>query len=276
VVNLFLEKDTRLDDDTHTYLKMIVDIATLAISHFRGKLFIKNGIAKPDLDETNTVLDSKTITEIRHSAIRSERTRLAREIHDGLAQILGYVKLQLSQSIEILYSGENRELNRLIHSSYQAISDAYIDAREAIDDLHYLPYTENFFVWLRETTKEFEKNFNIETILTGWPNEIKFPPNIYIHLTRMLQEILSNIRKHAKAEIIEIIHKRDEDYTLLEIRDNGIGIQNNLATDRSHHGLRNLRERAELINADLEITGIEGVGTIIQIRLANDKFRWSS
>ena len=276
VVNLYLEKNNAVDEDIQAYLTTITNTATLAISHLRGMLFLQNEIAKLDHEEFNSFMESKSISEIQRNAIRSERTRLAREIHDGLAQILGYVKLQLSQSIDKLESGETRDVYRLMHSSYQAISDAYIDAREAIDDLHNIPYSEDFFVWLLETTKEYGKNFKIETKVTGWPGELKFPPNIHIHLTRMLQEILSNIRKHAKAEMVELIYKRDEDYTLLEIRDNGIGIPNNITPDRSRHGLKSLQERADLINADLNIAGIKGEGTIVQIRLTNNEIRWSS
>ena len=199
--------------------------------------------------------------------------RLAREIHDGLAQILGYVKLQLSQSIDLLKSGETNNLPNLVSSSYQAISDAYIDAREAIDDLHTLKFTDDFSIWLQRTLLDFGNSFNIETEIIGLPGELVYSTDQQLHITRMVQEILSNIRKHAGARKIKVIYLETEHISTLEIQDDGVGLNVKEVLHRSQHGLRSLQERANIIGAKLEIQSHPGSGTTVRIQIPNTNIR---
>ncbi len=274
VANLYLRNGTIIQEETQTYLTTIANIAALAIFYLRTKT-----TKKIDVDQYNRGLmsskeRSQTIREIQRTAILNERSRLAREFHDGLAQILGYVKLQLSQSIEFLEAGKVDKLNNSIQNSYQAISDAYVDTREVIDDLHNIPYSENFVDWLMNTIKNFKDNNDIHVDAINWPKTLAFKPMIHTHLIRMIQEILSNIRKHAKASKVQATYIPDDNCMILEIRDDGIGIPQLITPDQSQHGLRSLRERAEIIDADLKITGTKGQGTIVQIRLSNDKLKF--
>lgn len=273
VINLFFKRKIDIEPETQDYLQAIGNTAALAISSLS-----LGGYNLPNLDilqteEPHSPPKLFTNVEIQREAILEERSRLAREIHDGLAQILGYVKLQLSQSIDLLKSGETYNLTNLVSSSYQAISDAYIDAREAIDDLHTLKLAADFSNWLRRTLQEFGESFNIETEIIGLPPDLIYSTNQQLHITRMVQEILSNIRKHAGAKNIKVIYLETEQNTALEIQDDGVGFNVQEVVHRSQHGLRSLQERADIIGAELEIEGHHGKGTIVRIQIPKTNFR---
>jgi signal transduction histidine kinase len=267
VLNLYLRPKLVLSHGTEAFLTTITNSVSLVISLIRERGQKGSIDHNHDGNQPDEVKLSQVIAETKQLAIVQERSRLAREIHDGLAQILGYVKLQLSQSIDYLKDEESKGLIDLIENSYQAISDAYIDAREAIDDLHNNPYPIDFVFWLEETLDNYQDNFHIQTKLIGWPEYLILPSYIHVHLTRMFQELLSNIRKHANANLVTIRYKNQEGVTSLEIRDNGIGIPDQDALKPKGHGIQSLKERAEIINAELEINGQMGQGTSVLITL---------
>jgi two-component system nitrate/nitrite sensor histidine kinase NarX len=87
-------------------------------------------------------------------------------------------------------------------------------------------------------------------------------------LVRIVQEALNNVRKHARAEHIWVSCSEDEGELRLEIRDDGIGYSTLDLPNPSRHGLRGMRERAELIGAELQVTSQPGQGSVVRICLA--------
>jgi two-component system nitrate/nitrite sensor histidine kinase NarX len=101
--------------------------------------------------------NSRQMAELEYQVMIGERTRLAREIHDGMAQTLGYVKLQMAQMQNYLERGEFERLHQMMKQSYAALSEAYQDARYAIDGLRISPGSEELAEWLRQTVLEFQE-----------------------------------------------------------------------------------------------------------------------
>lgn len=213
------------------------------------------------------VHNSELRAEIEFNSIMAERTRLAREIHDGLAQTLGFLKLQAAQMENYLAARDINRLQNSLSMTYKVLSDAYLDVRQAIDDLRISPDGESLESWLRETCTEFEENSGVVVNLEGSPAAEKLPPEIQVQLIRIIQEALSNVRKHSDASQAWIDYRQDGKDFLVEIRDDGRGFHPDELPGVSRYGLQGMRERSDLIGADFQIISAPEEGTIIKIQV---------
>ena len=216
------------------------------------------------------VLNTRQVAELQFKTMMEERTRLAREIHDGLAQTLGFLKLQTAQMLSYLERGETQRLQQSILSYYEALSVAYQDARYAIDDLHISPSGQRINTWIERTVAEFRDNLDASSLqvhLDCVAVDSQVLPEVQAQLVRILQEALSNVRKHSSAEHVWIsCHEQDRDL-VLEIRDDGSGFSPTDVSAYSQHGLRGMRERAELIGADFQVISRAAQGTTVRVSL---------
>jgi two-component system nitrate/nitrite sensor histidine kinase NarX len=146
-----------------------------------------------------------------------------------------------------------------------AISDAYVDTREAIDDLHLNALDENFLAWLQKVSTNFEIFHHIPVKISNPPERFNLPPEIQLQLTRITQEVFSNIRKHANASEIQINFHSGDEGLIFEIQDNGQGFASEDIFEPSQHGLKSMQERAALITTELEVTSQIGIGTTIRM-----------
>jgi two-component system nitrate/nitrite sensor histidine kinase NarX len=213
------------------------------------------------------VRNAELQAEIEFNSIMTERTRLAREIHDGIAQTLGFLKLQAAQMENYLAARDINRLQNSLSMTYKVLSDAYLDVRQAIDDLRISPGSEGLESWLRETSIEFEENTGLKVNLEGTPAAEKLPPEIQVQLIRIIQEALSNVRKHAQASEAWIEYDQVGENFLVEIRDDGRGFHPDELPGVSKYGLQGMRERSDLIGADLMIISAPEEGTIIKVQV---------
>ncbi|MFL7891011.1 MAG: GAF domain-containing protein [Anaerolineales bacterium] len=213
------------------------------------------------------VRNSELRAEIEFNSIMSERTRLAREIHDGLAQTLGFLKLQAAQMENFLAAKDTKRLETSLSQTYKVLSEAYLDVRQAIDDLRISPSRDGLTSWLEETSMEFEDNTGLVVNIEGRSPADELPLEIQVQLIRIIQEALSNVRKHAQATQAWIdYHQAGRDF-LVEIRDDGRGFHPDEIPGVSKYGLQGMRERSEMIGAELQIISAPEEGTIIKIRV---------
>jgi two-component system, NarL family, nitrate/nitrite sensor histidine kinase NarX len=203
---------------------------------------------------------------LEFAIVIQERTRLAREIHDGLAQTLAYLKLQTAQMQRALTQNELGTLKDLLGQNYSALADAYLDARQAIDNLRLDPQ-QGIGHWLEQVAREFEHLSGIPVRRTLEPITAQIPLEVQAQMVRIVQEIFSNIRKHAQAKEAWIVIKEWEGDVILEVGDDGRGFQTEDLPEWSRYGLRGMRERAELIGADFQVVSRPGQGTIVHLRL---------
>ncbi|MGW8224720.1 MAG: histidine kinase [Anaerolineales bacterium] len=213
------------------------------------------------------VRNSELRTEIEFNSIMSERTRLAREIHDGLAQTLGFLKLQAAQMENFLAAKDTKRLETSLSKTYKVLSDAYLDVRQAIDDLRISPSSDGLASWLKETSLEFEDNTGLVVNIKGSSPADDLPLEIQVQLIRIIQEALSNVRKHAQATQAWIDYYQQEQEFLVEIRDDGRGFHPDEIPGVSKYGLQGMHERSDMIGADLQIISAPEEGTIIKIRV---------
>lgn len=207
------------------------------------------------------------MSELEYNTVIAERTRLAREIHDGLAQTLGFLKLQMAQMQNLLSKGEVDRLSESLDVAYKVLSDAYLDTRQAIDDLRSSAKEDGLVEWLKQTAAEFESVNGIPVSLVVGSDRIEMSPEIQAQLVRIIQEILSNVRKHASAGQVWIECRLEGGKTVIEIEDDGRGFILEDVPDSARHGLRGIHERAELIGASLQIASQPDGGTLARITL---------
>jgi two-component system, NarL family, nitrate/nitrite sensor histidine kinase NarX len=221
------------------------------------------------------MIENERLTmSLEYTLVTQERTRLAREIHDGLAQMLAYLKLQASQMQTALTQGDQQRLARLLHESRQAIAEAYNETRLVIDNLR-VNSDEGLLSWLLQAAVDFEKTTHVHVVITlpeiapGWL------PEIQAQMIRIVQEGLNNVRKHAQAREVRI-SLRQLDSTepmhgsndwILEIIDDGCGFDPDDVPVVARYGLRGMRERAELIGAEFQITSQPARGTMVRLFL---------
>ena len=213
------------------------------------------------------VQNADTLAELEYATIIQERTRLAREIHDGLAQTLGFLKLQASQMRNYLARGDSERARESLELYFAALSEAYQDVRQTIDGLRIEPANAGLDGWLEQTVIEFRELSGLEVDFNGASLNGVLLPEVHAQLIRIVQEALSNVRKHAQANHVWVTCHEAEDDLWLEIRDDGKGFAPEDVTRPSQHGLRGMRERADLIGADFQVISRQQGGTTIRVRL---------
>jgi two-component system nitrate/nitrite sensor histidine kinase NarX len=203
---------------------------------------------------------------LEFAIVIQERTRLAREIHDGLAQTLAYLKLQTAQMQRAFVQKDLDTLKDLLDQNYAALADAYLDTRQVIDNLRLNPQ-QGMDHWLDQVVREFEHLSGIKVERNFEPATLEVPSEVQAQLIRIVQETFSNIRKHSRARCAWITLREHEGDFVLEVGDDGQGFQPDDVPGLSQYGLRGMRERAELIGADFQIVSRVGAGTVVHLRL---------
>ena len=208
------------------------------------------------------------MAQLEYQAVLDERTRLAREIHDGLAQTLAFLKLETARMQSYIAKGEIMSIERALQACYQTLSDAYLDARQAIDNLRRVP-EDSLTDWFKMTAADFQALTGLQMDVSFHEFERVFSPAIKAQLTRIVQEALTNIRKHAQSSMVSISASEHDGEIVVEVKDNGRGFSPVESQPVSQHGLRSMRERAESIGADFQIVSALGAGTTVQVRIPN-------
>ncbi len=218
-----------------------------------------------------SIENSRLHSQVYELAIIEERERLAREVHDGLAQILGIVSLKSSIAQRLLSTGQITQAEFEIKEIEKVTQEAYVDAREMILGLRTYISEEG---GIKKTLNEYIGKFKL-TSGTKVELDIEegmgltFFPSVEIQLIRIIQEALSNVRKHANAGKAWVKFRSVDGHTYLTIEDNGQGfdISSLEQGDRLKYGLQTMKERAEKIGVTFKITSFPGLGTKVEIRL---------
>jgi two-component system nitrate/nitrite sensor histidine kinase NarX len=212
------------------------------------------------------VENQRLYLRVEHQAALEERSRLAREIHDGIAQVLGYLKLRASQLISWVEQDRIDEVREGLVEVSDLVGEAYTDAREAIDGLRLKAGAGGVSEWQGQVLADFWSLSGIE-VKADEPPERRLAPEVNSQLLRIVQEALGNIRKHSGATVATLQWNSDADWLTLKIRDNGRGFHPEDVLPISRHGLRTMRERSELLGADFQITSRPDQGTEVSVRL---------
>ena len=199
-------------------------------------------------------------------AVLTERERLARELHDGIGQVLGYVSLQAQTVLKWVHDGNHEKAESLLRQLVEVAKDAHTDVRESILALKTGPVQDWSFVRaLKEYVDKYQANYGIPTelSLSDGIDDDTFDTGAGVHLLRAIQETLANARKHSGAHTLKIRVKRDGNNAQISISDDGDGFDAGHfgRSDGDHFGLVFMRERMAQIGGSLSIESAPGRGT---------------
>lgn len=221
-------------------------------------------------------LEHELLQQQKALAAVKERERLARELHDGLGQVLGYVNTQSQAVRELLAQGQKAEVDAHLKRLTEVAQNAHADIREYILGLRATGASEQGFLpALREYLRRFNQYHEIQTRLTVCDEmqEITLGPNVEAQLMRMIQEALTNVRKHAETQDIKIDISLCGDGLAVVVEDAGRGFDPAQVSVQGgrHLGLRLMRERAAEIGASVEVESQPGHGTKVTIQVPLDR-----
>jgi signal transduction histidine kinase len=209
----------------------------------------------------------------RQSAVLKERTRLAGEIHDALAQSFTAICMQLGIAKEELSSKEGDPLGRIQRAAVELASLGLAEARRfahklRLSDESGLIMALQALVERTSLPGRLRCDFRSDNI-----PEKSLPPRVQHELLRIAQEAIHNAVRHANPTIIAVTLQWDAPNLLLQVKDNGSGISPARLENSEGFGLGNMRERASEIDGRFEIQTAAGQGTSIIVTVPISRFQ---
>jgi signal transduction histidine kinase len=197
--------------------------------------------------------------EVDRMAIRSERARIARNIHDGLGHTLNSLKIQLELALKLLEEQNSDKARELLMKCREAAGSSLSEVRRAVTMQHNVDFD------LRREIMELVDQINEQGALTFTVgvDYIGLTPVLQNHIFKMVQECLTNVRKHSSATHVDITLKKENGQVILRVSDNGAGFDGK--KKHAGFGLKGLRERAKIIGAYIAIDSELGKGTKILV-----------
>jgi signal transduction histidine kinase len=215
-------------------------------------------------------------SEQRYTIV-AERDRIARELHDSIAQVLGVIHLRLRSLEPEVHDAPGNGVATEISDLADIADEAYKDVREAILGLREsIGEADGLEGALREYLRKYSRQTGIETTLhcDGGVRR-SLSPASEIQLLRVVQEALTNVRKHAGARHAAITLRVDGGFVRLAVMDDGSGFDPSHLEESFDHGfgLASMRERVEQIGGTLSVHTAPGKGTRIEVRLQQEEMR---
>jgi len=198
----------------------------------------------------------------KEAAVASERSLLAQELHDSIAQSLAFLKMQVGLLRDALRRGDPDATDRTLGEIDAGVRESYGDVRELLVHFRTRTSAEDIEPALRTTLAKFEHQTGLPVELGIEGHGVPLPPDVQVQVLHIVQEALSNVRKHAHATSVGVRVRQAPDWTF-EVRDDGCGFDAARPSGESHVGLRIMRERAARIGARLRVDSAQGKGTAV-------------
>ena len=212
---------------------------------------------------------AQILEQQRALAILTERERLARELHDDLGQVLAFISTQGQVIQQLLVGGEVTKAGSYVARLIEAADEADVDIRESILSLRAPFNGQGLIPALQDYLRRYEQRYglHIQILLPEHGLGGILEPVTEVQILRILQEALTNARKHANAHRMQITFASLDGHIQIAIQDDGQGFDpgNLHETARGGFGLQFMRERVEAIGGSLEIQTAPGQGTEITL-----------
>lgn len=198
-----------------------------------------------------------------------ERNRLAQELHDNVAQALGYLNLKMTVVRDLLANNKLDEVETNLRELKQIVNETYADIRGEIFNLRTDPVsTVNFLDTLRQYLDKYRRFYQLEVELVFEADEshFDFPSEISIAFIRVIQEALMNVRKHAQINQAIIRLGQAGKVLYISVEDQGRGFEAGAISRQStSYGVNIMRERIEGVGGTLQIESVPGQGTRVTL-----------
>jgi NarL family two-component system sensor histidine kinase YdfH len=220
-----------------------------------------------DLEVANKQM-SEYAGKVEDLTLATERQRMARELHDTLAQGLAGLILQLEAADSYIANRNTEKTQTIIQQAMNRARSTLAEARDAIGDLRDTPTSPvDFLERIHSETEKFSRITGINCGISGVTPEV-LPPEVAENVLRAVSEGLINVAKHAQATETNVKIECKADSLWVEIWDNGVGFSPEDVVGRSgHYGLLGIRERARILGGSMTIESVPDQATTLRIEL---------
>ncbi len=263
----------------HPEMRSLLAMPVVCREPFRGNLYLSEKVDGSEF----TVEDEETLgrfavqaaiavdnaqlhAKVAGIAVLDERLRLAREMHDGQAQVLAYVNTKAQVVDQLMLNGEVERAREHLGQMAAAAREVYADVREGIRSLR---TTVDHDHDLRQVLTDLVGHWQDQTgnaIELDIQGQARYDREAELQLLRVAQEAMTNVRKHSRAKKVDLRARLNEHRMSLEVEDDGVGFDTDTSQSPSQFGLTTMRERCEAIGADLTISSKPGRGTLIRVQ----------
>ena len=203
----------------------------------------------------------------RETAVAQERGFIAGELHDSIAQSLAFLKIQLGLLRSDIKRGEAMHIEQTLGELDAGVHESLSDVRELLVHFRTRTNHEDIAPALKTTLQKFEHQTGLVTHLDIEGDGLPLPADVQVQVLHVVQEALSNVRKHAQARAVWVEVQQAPNWRV-EVRDDGCGFDPiGTQPDETHVGLRIMTERAQRIGASVDVESVLGSGTCVVLKL---------
>jgi two-component system nitrate/nitrite sensor histidine kinase NarX len=223
------------------------------------------------------VAKQRSDAEARRLSIVEERTALAHELHDSLAQTLASLRLQVRMLEETLHKQPaNQAAMQETRRIHNGLDEAHDELRELINSFR-APFDERGLVHaLEKLVERFHQETGVSAFFQPECRKVEMDSTQELQTLRIVQEALANIRKHADAHTVRVLLRcQGQDDYLLLVEDDGVGFEGPAPQGKpgEHIGLSIMEERARRVGGSLNIESEPGEGTRVELVLHTKRRR---
>ncbi len=243
VYNLFFDRQQQPSADVIHLLRSVGELLGLALDHLRLE------------------------AEHMRAGVMQERQRMAGEVHDALAQSLGFVKMRLPLLRDAIEAGEQQQALRYVQEVRETLTDAHSSLREIITHFRTRSGDGGIAQGLESLAARFGMRTGIPLALDNRVPRLRLAEPEEAEVYHIIQEALANIERHAQARHGWVTVEPTPDGAEVRIEDDGVGGAGSDCPAPGHHGLEIMRERARRLGAGLTIEARPGGGSVVRLVL---------
>ena len=202
----------------------------------------------------------------REAAVAQERALLARNLHDSIAQSLAFLKIQVQLLRSAVNKGHAAQTESALDELDTGLRESIGDVRELLVHFRTRTNTDDIAQALQETLQKFQNQTGLPAQLQVHGQGLPLPSDVQVQVLHIVQEALSNVRKHAGATEVGVEVAKGARWRFA-VRDNGAGFDTRKHPGESHVGLNIMRERAARIGAAVDVSSRTGQGTTVTLTL---------
>lgn len=217
------------------------------------------------------ISNSEKRVESRRLILFEERSTIARELHDSIAQSLSFSKIQITRlDVALKQHADEKELREIMEELKLGILTAYQQLRSVLTTFRLKPKSPDLRENIMSIVDEFRDRSGIDSSVDIQIQSFELDANRQIHLLQVLREALTNVEKHSRASKVEVSLKPSSKGRFeLKITDNGQGFD--LKQKEGHYGLEIMNERAKVLGGDISIEAVSPHGISVVLSFAADR-----
>lgn len=241
-IDLFYKRDVTLTVDEHELIDTLSTHLATAIEGLRA-----------------VALD-------REAAVSGERAFLARELHDSIAQALAFLKIQVQLLRTAVSKNDTAKTDRALDELDDGLKECIADVRELLVHFRTRAKGDEIEVAIQETLQKFQHQTGLKAASRVSGDGMPLPPDVQVQVLHIVQEALSNVRKHADATAVQVSVNKGPAWRFA-VHDDGKGFDTDAERTQLNVGMKIMRERAEQIGATVDVTSSPGQGTTVSLAL---------